>query len=188
MPFGSYEGSKEQAFASAARVMKETGCGAIKVEGGRRMAETIAFLVERGVPVMGHVGLDAAGDQHDRLVSRPGPRRERLGADRGGCARGRGCRRLRGRARGDRRAARPPHHRRRSRSRPSASAPASPATARSWCSRTCSACRRGCRNSSSASASSGPSIERAVKSYAEEVRARSFPGPDHVYPMRKPKP
>src|SRR5919108_5971636 len=57
MPFGSYEASKEQAFASAARVMKETGCGAIKLEGGRRMAETIAFLVERGVPVMGHVGL-----------------------------------------------------------------------------------------------------------------------------------
>jgi 3-methyl-2-oxobutanoate hydroxymethyltransferase len=57
MPFGSYEASKEQAFASAARVMKETGCGAIKVEGGRRMAETIAFLVERGVPVMGHIGL-----------------------------------------------------------------------------------------------------------------------------------
>src|SRR5712671_4961041 len=57
MPFGSYEASKEQAFASAARVMKETGCGAIKVEGGRRMAETIRFLVERGVPVMGHVGL-----------------------------------------------------------------------------------------------------------------------------------
>ena len=42
---------------SAARVMKETGCGAIKLEGGRRMEETIAFLVERGVPVMGHVGL-----------------------------------------------------------------------------------------------------------------------------------
>jgi 3-methyl-2-oxobutanoate hydroxymethyltransferase len=57
MPFGSYEQSKEQAFASCARVLKETGCGAIKLEGGRRMAETIAFLVERGVPVMGHVGL-----------------------------------------------------------------------------------------------------------------------------------
>ena len=57
MPFGSYEASKEQAFGSAARVMKETGCGAIKVEGGRRMAETIAFLAERGVPVMGHIGL-----------------------------------------------------------------------------------------------------------------------------------
>jgi len=57
MPFGSYEQSKEQAFASCARVLKETGCGAIKLEGGRRMAETISFLVERGVPVMGHVGL-----------------------------------------------------------------------------------------------------------------------------------
>src|SRR3974390_1000233 len=57
MPFGSYEASKEQAFASAVRVLKETGCGALKLEGGKRMAETIAFLVERGVPVMGHVGL-----------------------------------------------------------------------------------------------------------------------------------
>jgi 3-methyl-2-oxobutanoate hydroxymethyltransferase len=57
MPFGSYEQSKEQAFASCARVMKETLCGAVKLEGGRRMAETVAFLVERGVPVMGHVGL-----------------------------------------------------------------------------------------------------------------------------------
>jgi 3-methyl-2-oxobutanoate hydroxymethyltransferase len=57
LPFGSYEASKEQAFMSAARVMKETGCGAIKLEGGRRMADTIAFLVERGVPVMGHIGL-----------------------------------------------------------------------------------------------------------------------------------
>src|SRR6201998_2240284 len=57
MPFGSYEASKEQAFQSAARILKKPGCGAIKVEGGRRMAETIAFLVERGVPVMGHVGL-----------------------------------------------------------------------------------------------------------------------------------
>jgi len=57
MPFASYEASKEQAFMNSARVMKETGCGAIKLEGGRRMAETIAFLSERGVPVMGHVGL-----------------------------------------------------------------------------------------------------------------------------------
>src|SRR6201985_1855250 len=57
MPFGSYEASKEQAFLSAARVLKETGCGAIKLEGGKRMAETIAFLAERGVPVMAHVGL-----------------------------------------------------------------------------------------------------------------------------------
>ena len=57
MPFGSYEASKEQAFMNAARVLKETGCGAIKVEGGVRLAETIRFLTERGVPVMAHVGL-----------------------------------------------------------------------------------------------------------------------------------
>ena len=57
MPFGSYEASKEQAFMNGARVLKETGCGAIKLEGGKRMAETIAFLAERGVPVMAHVGL-----------------------------------------------------------------------------------------------------------------------------------
>ena len=57
MPFGSYEASKEQAFHSAARVLKETGCGGIKMEGGQRMAETIEFLVNRGIPVMGHVGL-----------------------------------------------------------------------------------------------------------------------------------
>src|SRR5512136_1835343 len=49
MPFGSYEASKEQAFHSAVRILKETHCGAIKLEGGARMAETIAFLVERGV-------------------------------------------------------------------------------------------------------------------------------------------
>ncbi len=57
MPFGSYEASKEQAFHSAARVMKETHCGAVKMEGGVRMAETIEFLTTRGIPVMGHVGL-----------------------------------------------------------------------------------------------------------------------------------
>ena len=57
MPFGSYETSKEQAFHSAVRILKETHCGAVKLEGGVRMAETIAFLVERGVPVMGHIGL-----------------------------------------------------------------------------------------------------------------------------------
>jgi 3-methyl-2-oxobutanoate hydroxymethyltransferase len=57
LPFGSYEVSKEQAFAAAARVLKETGCGAVKLEGGQRMAETIGFLTERGVPVMAHVGM-----------------------------------------------------------------------------------------------------------------------------------
>ena len=57
MPFGSYEGSKEQAFASAARVMKESGCAAVKLEGGEAMAPTIEYLTHRGIPVIGHVGL-----------------------------------------------------------------------------------------------------------------------------------
>ncbi len=57
MPFGSYEASPEQAFASASRIMKETGCAAVKLEGGEAMAETVAFLTSRGIPVIGHVGL-----------------------------------------------------------------------------------------------------------------------------------
>jgi len=57
MPFGSYEQSPQQAFANAARLMAETGCAAVKLEGGVAMADTIAFLVARGVPVMAHVGL-----------------------------------------------------------------------------------------------------------------------------------
>ena len=57
MPFGSYEASPEQACVNAARVMKETGAAAVKLEGGTAMAETIAFLARRGIPVVGHVGL-----------------------------------------------------------------------------------------------------------------------------------
>ena len=57
MPFGSYEESPAVAFRNAAHVMKDTGCGAVKLEGGARMAETIRFLTERGIPVMAHTGL-----------------------------------------------------------------------------------------------------------------------------------
>ena len=57
MPFGSYEGSPEEAFRSASRIMKETGCAAVKLEGGEAMAPTIDFLTNRGIPVIGHVGL-----------------------------------------------------------------------------------------------------------------------------------
>lgn len=57
MPFGSYEASPEQAFASAARLLKETGAAAVKLEGGAAMAPTVRFLGERGIPVIGHVGL-----------------------------------------------------------------------------------------------------------------------------------
>ncbi len=57
LPFGSYQESPAQAFANAARVLKETNCAAVKLEGGKEMAETVAFLTARGVPVVGHVGL-----------------------------------------------------------------------------------------------------------------------------------
>ena len=57
MPFGSYEGDRREAYANAVRVMKQTGAQAIKVESGPAVADTIAYLTERGVPVMGHVGL-----------------------------------------------------------------------------------------------------------------------------------
>jgi 3-methyl-2-oxobutanoate hydroxymethyltransferase len=57
MPFGSYEESAEQAFRNAARILKETGAAAVKLEGGEAMAPTVAFLVGRGIPVIGHVGL-----------------------------------------------------------------------------------------------------------------------------------
>jgi 3-methyl-2-oxobutanoate hydroxymethyltransferase len=57
MPFGSYEESPAQAFRNAAQVIKQTQCGAIKLEGGVRMAETITYLAQRGIPVMAHIGL-----------------------------------------------------------------------------------------------------------------------------------
>jgi 3-methyl-2-oxobutanoate hydroxymethyltransferase len=57
MPFGSYEESPVVAFRNAARILKETGCGAVKLEGGRHMAETIRYLADRGIPVMSHIGM-----------------------------------------------------------------------------------------------------------------------------------
>jgi 3-methyl-2-oxobutanoate hydroxymethyltransferase len=57
MPFGSYEESPTVAFRNAARVIQETGCQAVKLEGGARMAETVHYLTQRGIPTMGHIGL-----------------------------------------------------------------------------------------------------------------------------------
>lgn len=57
LPFGSYEAGPQAAFEAAARIMSETGAGAVKLEGGVQMAETVRFLTARGIPVMGHVGL-----------------------------------------------------------------------------------------------------------------------------------
>lgn len=82
MPFGCYEESPQQAFANAARLMRETGAGAVKLEGGTVMAETIAFLTKRGIPVMAHIGLtpqsihtlggykvQGRGDAGDQMIS-----------------------------------------------------------------------------------------------------------------------
>ncbi len=57
LPFGTYEESPNIAFRSASRVMHETGCSAVKMEGGARMAETIRYLTQRGIPVVGHIGM-----------------------------------------------------------------------------------------------------------------------------------
>ena len=186
MPFGSYEASKEQAFHSAARIMKETGCGAIKVEGGRRMAETIAFLVERGVPVMGHVGLTpqaintigsfkAQGrDESDWAPIEADARRRRCGAFSVVLE-----------------AIAEPLGRR-------ITAEVAIPTIGIGASVACDGQVLVLEDMLGLSprvpkfvkrfGELGPSIERAVKGYAEEVRARTFPGPDNVYPMRKKKP
>jgi 3-methyl-2-oxobutanoate hydroxymethyltransferase len=183
LPFGSYEESKEQAFASAARVMKETGCGAIKIEGGRRMAETIAFLVERGVPVMAHVGLTpqaintigsfrAQGrDESDwapieadaRAVAEAGAFSVVLEA-----------------------IAEPLGRR--------ITAQIAIPTIGIGASAACDGQVLVLEDMLGLSprvpkfvkrfGELGPMIEHAVKSYADEVRARTFPGAEHVYPMR----
>lgn len=57
LPFGFYQKGPEQAFESASRILRETGCDAVKLEGGAEMAETVKFMTERGIPVMGHIGL-----------------------------------------------------------------------------------------------------------------------------------
>ena len=184
MPFGSYEQSKEQAFASCARVLKETGCGAIKLEGGRHMAETIAFLAQRGVPVMGHVGLmpqsiNTIGSF--RAQGRDEADWERIEAD--------------ARAVADAgafalviEAVAEPLGRKITGQVPiptigiGASAacdgqilvledmlglsPRVPKFVRRY-------------------GDLGPGIEAAISDYARDVRARAFPGPEHVYPMRR---
>ena len=84
LPFGSYQESAQTAFRSAARVMKETGCAAVKLEGGSEMAETVDFLARRGIPVMGHVGLTPQSVHKlggYRARGRPGQERARIAED-----------------------------------------------------------------------------------------------------------
>jgi 3-methyl-2-oxobutanoate hydroxymethyltransferase len=184
MPFGSYEASREQAFASCARVMKETGCGAIKLEGGRRMAETIAFLVERGVPVMGHVGLTPQSintigsfraQGRDEADWAPIEADARAVADAGAFAL-------------VIEAVAEPLGRRITEQ---VAIPTIGIGASAACDgqilvledmlglspRVPKFVRR--------YGDLGPGIEAAISAYAKDVRARAFPGPEHVYPMRR---
>src|SRR6201987_3983616 len=89
LPFGSYQESREQAFRTAARIIAEPSCAAVKLEGGAETAETVRFLVERGVPVMRHIGLmpqsvNAAGGF--RVQGRGTEQAERVAADAGAIA------------------------------------------------------------------------------------------------------
>ena len=186
LPFGSYEASKEQAFTTAARVLKETGCGAIKLEGGQRMAETIGFMAERGVPVMGHVGLTpqainalgsfrAQGRDEDDWA--PIEADARAVADAGAFS-------------VVLEAMAEPLARR-------ITAEVAIPTIGIGASVACDGQILVLEDMLGLSprvpkfvkrfGDLGPSIELAVKSYAEDVRARQFPGADHVYPMRKSK-
>jgi 3-methyl-2-oxobutanoate hydroxymethyltransferase len=184
MPFGSYEASKEQAFLSAARVMKETGCGAIKVEGGQRMAETIAFLVERGIPVMGHVGLtpqsiNAIGGF--KAQGRDPADWERIEADARAVADA-GAFAVVVEAVAEPLAVR-------------ITAEIAIPTIGIGASATCDGQVLVLEDMLGLSprvpkfvkrfTELGPSIDAAVEAYAAEVRARTFPGPDHVYSMKK---
>src|SRR6202021_1584469 len=172
---------------AGARVIKETGCGAIKVEGGRRMAETIAFLVERGVPVMAHVGLTPQAintigsfraQGRDESDGGPIEADARAVADAGAFS-------------VVLEAIAEPLGRR-------ITAQIKIPTIGIGASVACDGQVLVLEDMLGLSprvpkfvkrfGDLGPSIEQAVKSYAEEVRARSFPGPDNVYAMRKPKP
>jgi 3-methyl-2-oxobutanoate hydroxymethyltransferase len=185
MPFGCYEASKEDAFHSCVRVLKETGCGAVKLEGGVRMAETIRFLVERGVPVMAHIGMTP------QAINTLGSfrARGREEADWG-----------------------PIEDDAKAVDQAGAFSIVVEAVAEPLARKITSDCHAPTIGIGASIACDGqvlvledmlglsprvpkfvkqyadlgPSIGKAVETYAREVRARSFPGPEHVYGMKKP--
>ena len=186
MPFGSYEASKEQAFMNAARVLKETTCGAIKLEGGRRMAETIAFMVERGIPVMAHIGLTPQSINtigSFRAQGREEADWAAIEADALAVAQA-------GAFSAVIEAVAEPLARKLTQavSIPTIGIGASPA---------CDGQVLVMEDMLGLSprvpkfvkrfGDLGPGIEKAIASYAAEVRARTFPGPEHVYPMKGKK-
>jgi 3-methyl-2-oxobutanoate hydroxymethyltransferase len=186
MPFASYEASREQAFMSAARVLKETGCGAIKLEGGVRMAETIRFLVERGVPVMAHIGLTPQSINtigSFRAQGRDEADWERIEAD-GVAVADAGAFAVVVEAVAE------PLARKITTNVPIPTIGIGASVA-------CDGQILVMEDMLGLSprvpkfvkrfGDLGPGIEKAIAAYAAEVRARSFPGPEHVYPMKAKK-
>ena len=187
MPFGTYEASKEQAFMSAARVLKETGCGAVKLEGGVRMADTIRFLVERGVPVMAHVGLTPQSINtigSFRAQGRDETDWGRIEADALAVAEA-------GAFSVVIEAVAEPLARK-------LTAQVAIPTIGIGASVACDGQVLVMEDMLGLSprvpkfvkryGDLGPGIDKAIADYAAEVRARTFPGPEHVYPMRAKKP
>ena len=184
MPFGSYEESPAIAFRNAARVIQETGATAVKLEGGTRMAETIRYLTQRGIPVMGHIGLTPQM-VNVRAASAPraAPRRN-----------GRRWRPM------PRRWPRPAPSPSCWKAWPSRWPPRSPAeiaipTIGIGASPACDGQILVMEDMLGLNpnppkfvreyAQLGPAIEAAVKAYAGDVRERRFPGAENVYPMKK---
>jgi 3-methyl-2-oxobutanoate hydroxymethyltransferase len=186
MPFASYEASREQAFMNAARVLKETGCGAIKLEGGVRMAETIRFLAERGVPVMAHIGLTPQSINtigSFRAQGRDEADWERIEADGVAVAEA-------GAFSVVIEAVAEPLARKITTNVPIPTIGIGASVA-------CDGQVLVMEDMLGLSprvpkfvkrfGDLGPGIEKAIAAYASEVRARSFPGPEHVYPMKAKK-
>src|SRR3984957_16838397 len=184
MPFGSYEASREQAFMSAARLLKETGCGAVKLEGGRRRAETSGFLAGRGGPVMAHVGLTP------QAINALGSFRAQ-GRDPADWARHEDDARAVAAAGAFSVVLEALAEPRAGRVRKEIAIP----TIGIGASATCDGQILVLEDMLGLSprvpkfvkryTELGPSIGKAVADYAREVRSRAFPGPEHVYPLKK---
>jgi len=184
MPFGSYEESPEIAFRNAARVIQETGCTAVKLEGGTRMAQTVKYLTQRGIPVMGHIGLTPQGINVAggfKTVGRTQEEWPQIEADAQALAEaGAFAIVLEGMA------------------EPLAAKitrDIAIPTIGIGASATCDGQVLVMEDMLGLSpnppkfvreyASLGPAIETAVKAYAADVRSRAFPGVENVYPMKK---
>ena len=178
MPFGSYEASKEAgiSFRGADIERDPLWRGETRGRGADGGDRRVPFRTRRACH--GPHRADAAVDQHARVVSRAGPRRRQLGSDPERREGDLGRRRLLGRDRGGRRTAGAEDHARPSPFPPSASAPVQPATARCWCSRTCSGCRRGRRNSFAAMVISAPRSRRRSRATPATCARAHFPDPN----------